>query len=62
MKAADYDELVAPEGYCLEGDQLEMFAPWMREDLPWQGQSPRALTKAHKAFSLGAPPTGVLRQ
>ena len=29
--------------------------------LVWEGRSPRELTKAFKTFSLGAPPTGVLR-
>ncbi len=54
-------ELLAPEGFIHNGDQLEMFVPTVLE-VPWRGQSPRVLTRAFQKVSLGAhPPGGPIR-
>ena len=48
------------------GDQLEMFSPGMyappgcRDRRPWNGQSPRELTRAFIAFSLSREGMGRL--
>ena len=54
-------ELVAPQGFTRDGDQLEMFVVAEVEE-PWGGKSPRVLTRAFETFSLGAhPPGGPIR-
>jgi len=44
-------------------DQLELFFPrkYVVIPEPWEGQSPRGLTRPHRTASLGAPPAGGLR-
>ncbi len=42
-----------------DGDQL-LLAPDEPTGLPWEGVSPRVLTRAFKKFSLGALPAGGL--
>ncbi len=46
----------------LDGDQfeLELAGPGRAWQEPWEGKSPRGLTKCAEKFSLGAPPTGGL--
>ncbi len=46
-------ELVAPRGYAHDGDQYDLFLALRAKD-PWDGKSPRSLTKTWKRFSLGA--------
>jgi len=44
--------------------QIEMFTQREMEGVPqapWDGESPRRLTKAFQSFSLGAPPPWGLR-
>ena len=42
------------------GDQLELALDDRRVSIPWNGISPRLLTKCGKLFSLKAFPTGGL--
>ncbi len=46
------------------GEQLELWAHLEGDDFwrgePWEGRSPRVLTRLWKTFSLGAPPMGGL--
>ncbi len=42
------------------GRQLELELDDVRRAVPWDGRSPRELTRVWKTFSLGAPPTGGL--
>ncbi len=53
--------LPAPEGLTYDGDQLELFEAKVLRVEPWSGQSPRVLTKAYQAYSLGAHPLRGLR-
>ncbi len=51
----------------LSGEQLELALDDERRTLservaPWEGVSPRLLTKAFEKFSLGAPPPWGLRE
>jgi len=40
--------------------ELELAGPGRAWREPWEGKSPRVLTKTFERFSLGAPPTGGL--
>ena len=41
--------------------ELELAGPGLAWREPWEGQSPRELTRAAQTFSVGAPATGPLR-
>ena len=44
------------------GDQYELVLDDVRSVVPWEGKSPRELTRAFQTFSLGAhPPGGPIR-
>ncbi len=53
-------ELVAPEGFTRDGEQLELCMP-VRMLPPWSGQSARGLTRVAETLRLGPTPAGGLR-
>ncbi len=55
-------ELAVPRELSRDSSQLELFdLEEVEQRLPWDGQSPRVLTRSFQLFSVGTPPPWGLR-